>query len=192
MTLALILFLFPLAYSPGPGNMIFAANGARFGLRATLPATAGYHLATWGVTAAIGLGLGGAIAAVPALTGAMRIVGASYVLWLALRMAMAGHVTQGPDARVLGFWGGVVLLVFNPKAYVIIALMFSQFLTRPAVADALWITSVFTINNLLAFTFWTLAGDMLARQFRKPTAAQRLNLGFAALLAGVAMWMLLA
>ena len=171
--------------------MIFAANGARFGLRATLPATAGYHLATWGVTAAIGLGLGGAIAAVPALTGAMRIVGASYVLWLALRMAMAGHVTQGPDARVLGFWGGVVLLVFNPKAYVIIALMFSQFLTRPAVADALWITSVFTLNNLLAFTFWTLAGDMLARQFRKPTAAQRLNLGVAALLAGVAMWMLL-
>ena len=31
--LALVVFLFPLAFSPGPGNMFFAANGARFGLR---------------------------------------------------------------------------------------------------------------------------------------------------------------
>jgi len=36
--LALILFLFPLAFSPGPGNMFFAANGARFGFLNTLSA----------------------------------------------------------------------------------------------------------------------------------------------------------
>ena len=48
--LALLIFLFPLAYSPGPGNTLFAANGAVFGFRATLPASAGYHLATWAVT----------------------------------------------------------------------------------------------------------------------------------------------
>lgn len=191
MTLALILFLFPLAYSPGPGNMIFAANGARFGLRATLPATAGYHLATWGVTAAIGLGLGGAIAAVPALTGAMRIVGASYVLWLALRMAMAGHVTQGPVARVLGFWGGVVLLVFNPKAYVIIALMYSQFLQAGDWRTVLWISTVFTLNNALAFAIWAAMGDRLARHLRDPARARVMNRSLAVLLAGVAVWMVL-
>lgn len=33
---ALLLFLFPLAWSPGPGNMTFAANAARFGLVATV------------------------------------------------------------------------------------------------------------------------------------------------------------
>ncbi len=32
----LIVFLFPLTYSLGPGNMFFAANGARFGWRKTL------------------------------------------------------------------------------------------------------------------------------------------------------------
>ncbi|OED50376.1 hypothetical protein AB838_02405 [Rhodobacteraceae bacterium (ex Bugula neritina AB1)] len=55
-TAALIMFLFPLAYSPGPGNLVFAASAARFGFAATVPANAGYHLATWIVTAAIGLG----------------------------------------------------------------------------------------------------------------------------------------
>ena len=37
ITIALIIFLFPLAYSPGPGNMFFATNGARFGFATTVP-----------------------------------------------------------------------------------------------------------------------------------------------------------
>ena len=49
--------LLPLAYSPGPGNMFFAANGARFGFAATVPSNIGYHIATWLVTVAIGLGM---------------------------------------------------------------------------------------------------------------------------------------
>ncbi|MEM6594772.1 MAG: hypothetical protein AAF672_08265, partial [Pseudomonadota bacterium] len=42
--IALIIFLFPIAYSPGSGNLFFAANGARFGFRPALPANAGYHI----------------------------------------------------------------------------------------------------------------------------------------------------
>ena len=53
---ALIIFLFPLAFSPGPGNMFFAANGARFGFAKTLSANFGYHLATIIVTFLIGFG----------------------------------------------------------------------------------------------------------------------------------------
>ena len=53
---ALLVFLFPLAFSPGPGNMFFAANGARFGLVKTLSANFGYHFATIIVTFIIGLG----------------------------------------------------------------------------------------------------------------------------------------
>jgi threonine/homoserine/homoserine lactone efflux protein len=192
MTIALLIFLFPLAYSPGPGNMIFAANGARFGVSATLPATVGYHLATWGVTFAIGLGLGGVIAAAPGLAWSVQVAGAAYVLWLAWRMARAGAVSDGAQARVLGAGGGALLLLLNPKAYVIIALMFSQFLSRPDPVVVAWISTVFTLNNLAAFTLWTVAGDMLARQFRHEAAARRLNRLFAALLAGVALWMLVA
>ena len=44
--LTLLLFLAPLVYSPGPGNLFFAALGARFGWRGTLLANLGYHAAT--------------------------------------------------------------------------------------------------------------------------------------------------
>lgn len=194
-TLALIAFLFPLAYSPGPGNLFFAANGARFGFRATVPANIGYHLATWIVTCALGLGFSTLAAQGGGLLGPMKWAGSAYVLYLAWGLLRAGALRGGVAARPAGFADGAILLVLNPKAYVIIALMFSQFLVAGQGRDArlvLWIATVFTLNNLLAFVLWTLAGDRLAASFRNAVAARRLNVLLGGLLAGVALWMLLA
>lgn len=193
---ALLIFLLPLAYSPGPGNLFFAANGARFGPRATIGANAGYHLATWGVTCAIGLGFSQALQINPALTTAVRVIGCAYVFWLAIGFLRAGVAGPGRDAdlHVPGFADGVILLLLNPKAYVIIALIFSQFLTSgaPKLVEVMAITTLFTLNNLLAFTLYTLAGDRLAQSFRSASSARRLNLVFGLMLALVALWMLIA
>jgi threonine/homoserine/homoserine lactone efflux protein len=189
---ALVIFLFPLAYSPGPGNLFFAANGARFGFRATLRASAGYHLATWAVTALIGLGLLGAIAAAPQIFRFVQLAGAGYVFWIAWRMLRAGGRAAEAKARPASFMDGVVLLLLNPKAYVIITLMFTQFLAPGPVdqlVPVLVITTVFTLNNLLAFSLWTVAGEALAMLFARERSARRLNLLFGLMLAGVAIWM---
>lgn len=190
---ALVLFLFPLAYSPGPGNLFFAANGAKYGFRATIPASAGYHLATVVVTLVIGFGFMTALQTIPKALAILRIVGAIYVLWIAWDLVRSGVMKDGRSARSAGFLDGVVLLVLNPKAYVIITLMFSQFLPQVGagpVAPVLLITTVFTFNNLVAFSLWTLVGDSLGAWFRTPKAAQRLNLSFGAMLVAAAIWML--
>jgi threonine/homoserine/homoserine lactone efflux protein len=193
--LALLLFLFPLAYSPGPGNMFFAANGARFGLPATLPASAGYHVATWLVTLAIGLGFSAALERSPHLFSVIKWAGSAYVLYLAWKLFRAGAIKSKGEARPAGFRDGVILLALNPKAYVIIALMFSQFLTAETehrLAAVLFITTVFTLNNLVAFTAWTAVGDRIARQFQDEAHAHRMNMALGAILAAVAVWMLFA
>lgn len=189
---ALIAFLFPLAYSPGPGNMFFAANGARFGIRATLPANAGYHVATWIVTAAIGFGALAAFTTHPGAFQALEIAGSLYVLWLAWTLFRSEGSDAAAEAVPAGFGTGVLLLLFNPKAYLIIALMFTQF--APAGGAAGWtfvllMATVFTLNNLLAFLAWTAAGDQLARTFREEGSARRINRVFGAILAAVAIWM---
>lgn len=192
-TLALILFLFPLAYSPGPGNMFFAANGARFGFRATIPANVGYHVATWIVTAAIGFGFLATIERFPQLFTALKVAGSLYVLWIAWKMLKAGTLEGAADAKPATFMDGVILLLLNPKAYVIIALMFTQFLglsNSGTFASVMLITTVFTLNNLLAFSVWTLVGDTIAGFFRSPDSARKLNLIFGTILAAVAIWML--
>jgi threonine/homoserine/homoserine lactone efflux protein len=193
-TLALLLFLLPLAYSPGPGNMFFAAIGGRFGLRASVPATTGYHLATFVVTAAIGLGFSGLSRLSPILFDLLRYGGAAYVLWLAWGFLRAGATTGTAEAREATALDGAILLLFNPKAYLIVGLMFTQFLPASGVTDpalVVWITAVFTLNNLLAFTVWTLAGDLLMRQFRRASSARPMNIAFGVMLAAVAVWMLL-
>ncbi len=192
VTITLIIFLFPLAYSPGPGNLFFAANGARFGFWGTARASVGYHIATWVVTFLIGLGFGGIATGFPEALVLVKYLGSAYVLYLAWRLFRAG-VVEDVEPKPAGFVDGVVLLVLNPKAYFIISAMFTQFIagddaTRPALI--LWITTVFTLNNWIAFSLWTYAGDKLLRGFRNEARAKKLNTLFAVILAGVALWML--
>ncbi|WP_026261302.1 LysE family translocator [Kiloniella laminariae] len=195
LTVALIIFLFPLAYSPGPGNMFFAANGARFGFRSTLPANVGYHIATWVVTAAIGLGFIAALEKFPYVFASLKIAGSLYVLWIAWKLFKAGTLEGSDRAKPATFADGVILLILNPKAYLIIALMFTQFLGQ---SDDGWlvtvflISTVFTFNNLIAFSVWALLGDKIAGHFRAPESARKLNMMFGAILAAVAIWMFLS
>lgn len=195
ISVALVLFLFPLAYSPGPGNMFFAANGARFGFRSTLPLNAGYHVATWIVTAAIGFGFFAALDRFPQIFLVLKYAGSLYVLWIAWKLFRSGTLEGQETAKPASFFNGVILMALNPKAYVIIALMFTQFLGQSengAVITVVLITTVFTINNLIAFSIWALIGDKIAGHFRTPESARNLNMMFSIILAAVAFWMFLS
>ena len=184
MTLALLIFLIPLAYSPGPGNLFFAANGARFGFWATIPANIGYHIATWLVTVAVGAGLLSVMRDSPQIFMVIRIAGALYVLWLAWGLFNAGPLGKLRSARVAGFWDGIVLLVLNPKAYLLMALIYTQFGHSGRIY---WIATVFTANNLVAFCLFAGAGTLVSRHFAAGPWGNRL---LGAMLAVVAIWML--
>ena len=185
----LIIFLFPLAYSPGPGNMFFAALGARYGLRASLPANLGYHFATFVVSFAIGAGISVVLAKDSAVFITLQKLGAVYIIWLAWRLYRSHTGPALADAKPAGPFAGAMLLLLNPKGYLIMALMFSQF-SSSSISGITVIAAIFTLNNMIAFLFWTIAGQSLARLFQTPKSAQRLNAGFAFLLACVAIWLL--
>lgn len=195
---ALVLFLFPLAYSPGPGNAFFAGIGASQGVRAAMPALAGYHIATFVATVLIGFGLGAVVLRQPAVAKTLAALGSAYVLWLAWQFFRSAQ-TQGAsdhDAPTgdIGFWSGAVVLLLNPKAYSIIAVMFAQFLQpllHGDIAAVLTITVIFTSNNLIAFVVWTFAGRGLAALFRGGKSKKWIDYAFAAILMGVALWMAL-
>lgn len=193
LTIALVIFLFPLAYSPGPGNLFFAANGARFGVRGILQAMIGYHIATWVVTLLIGIGFGEVARAWPNFFTVIQYLGSAYVFYLAWKLVRAGVVDDGVQPAPANFMDGVILLMLNPKAYLIISVMFAQFLDN---SDAsrwfviTWITSVFTLNNLIAFYAWAYVGDKLLYRFRNAQHAKKLNVSFGTILAAVAVWML--
>lgn len=198
---ALLVFLFPLAYSPGPGNTFFAAIGVARGSRAAVPALVGYHVATFLVTLLIGLGLGATLLQHPVLPTVLSAAGSPYVLWLAFGFLKTARDTTEPgthptpDGRPgIGFRAGAVVLLLNPKAYSIIAAMFSQALRPPENDDALpvlLVTLLFTANNLVAFLLWTFGGRTLTALFRSARSRRWIDRLFAGTLVGVAIWMAL-
>ena len=151
LTLHLVIFLLPLAYSPGLGNMFFAANGARFGFAATLMPNIGYHIATWIVTAGIGFGFGTLLKFIPYFFEIIRYAGAAYVFYLSWLLFRVGALDSDVDTKPASFWSGFIILILNPKAYLIIAVLSSQFLGGEHTNFYwlfLFVTTVFTINNL--------------------------------------------
>ena len=83
--MALLAFLFPLAYSPRPGNAFFAGIGASKGLRAAIPALTGFHVATFVVTAVKGLGMGVTLLDHLVVARTLAAIGGLYLLWLAFQ-----------------------------------------------------------------------------------------------------------
>jgi threonine/homoserine/homoserine lactone efflux protein len=180
-TLTLLLFLFPLAYSPGPGNLFFAALGAGAGWRAVLPAFWGYHVAT--LLAALATGAGLMVLAGPEMMRTLGLAGSAYMLWLALKLWRAGAANpSAPPARA-SMLDGVALLALNPKAWAIMAALFAHYPNANAFKIA-EVAAVFTLNNALAFALWTLAGYAL---LAKPSYARLANRVFALILAAVAL-----
>jgi threonine/homoserine/homoserine lactone efflux protein len=197
-TIALIVFLFPLAYSPGPGNAFFASVGASRGMRGAMSSLIGYHVATFIVTMLIGLGLEVTILADPRLTLILSLVGGAYVIWIGFQFLQAARAEprvaegNGPARDKVGFSDGAIVLLLNPKAYVIIGLLFTQFLTsgNDRFGEVFIISTIFTLNNLVAFIVWTLAGVAIAALLRGDAAHRNLNLGFGLCLIAVGIWMI--
>ena len=189
--LALLVFLFPLAFSPGPGNMFFAANGAKFGFVDTLSANFGYHLATILITFFIGLGFSLFFSFIKNQYQYIQILGSLYVIYLAYKFYKAGTYNENAKNLNCTFMDGVVLLLFNPKAYVIISLMFTMFLDNSQnIFKIILISLIFTVNNCVLFTLWTLFGDLIGAKFRNKKYSKILNNMFSLMLFLVGIWML--
>ena len=102
---AWFLTFFPITISPGPANILLSSTSAQFGTRRTLPVM-------WGIVAVfalqiavVGIGIGEIIFRFPRLFMAFKIVGARYLLYLALRFLRASGMKASRETK-LGFREG--------------------------------------------------------------------------------------
>lgn len=156
--------------SPGPATLGILSSAMTHGSRAALQFTAGILCGSmfWGLCA--GLGLGAVMIAHPHMLGALRYIGATYLLWLAFKAARRARAGTAPDtpenARGRPFLRGLLIHLTNPKAVLAWGAVYSVALGPNA--PLLLILEVF----LLLFSVSVLVCCSYALLFSRPAVAR--------------------
>lgn len=183
--LPLILSALAIMGSPGPSTISLTAVTATFGARRALPYFAGLVIGTTLVLVAVAAGVTVAILAVPYTAAILSVAASIYILYLAWQIATApplgsAYVVAGNPPPA---WGGVILGVANPKAWVAIGAVFAAY--RVAVdqtADAILKTAILTVLIVAIHAAWLGAGALFAEFLRDPVRSRIANIAMAILL----------
>ena len=192
--LAFALSVLLLLITPGPGVLSTAGVGAAFGFRAGLRYVAGLCLGQNLVALIVVSGLAAIILATPWARNTLLAVSALYLLYIALRIALAGKRIAFIEAtKVPGIRDALLLQIVNPKAYAVNTTWLSGFALFPeslgfetlvkfAIINAIWIPI-----HLL----WLFAGNSVNQLDLAPRTHAAINIGMAlALVAVVALALL--
>ncbi len=180
--------------TPGPGVLTTAGIGANFGFQAGIRFVAGLFVGNNSVYLAVALGMFSVLEALPTLRMALAVVSLLYLLYLALKIALAGaQVAFIKPQQPPSFWGGVLLQFVNPKAYAVNAFFLSNF----ALLEQAPVTEValkFVIINLfwIPIHFIWLGLGVGLQRLELPASLQRgINIAMALamlLVVGLAAW----
>lgn len=150
--LAFVPVALALNLTPGADMMFCFGQGMAGGGRAAVAASAGVSVGVLIHVALAGLGLGAAVAAFPWLFGAIRWIGAGYLLWLAwrtLRVPMARAAVPRRAARA--FRDGLVVNLSNPKVILFVLAFVPQFVdpVRPVLPQFLALGAVLAVGGFV-------------------------------------------
>jgi threonine/homoserine/homoserine lactone efflux protein len=187
LLLAFVLFVLVMSFTPGPNNIMLLSSGVTYGFRRTVPHILGVTFGFAFMVGAVGFGLGAVFLAYPVLQTILKYLGAAYLIYLAVTIAMAG-VTEPEESNGRGpmtFLGaalfqwvnakGWVMVIGTITAYAAIAHFPFNILTQAVIS--------FTVGAASSVT-WTLFGTALRPLLTSERAVRAFNIVMAVLLLG--------
>lgn len=176
---ALVVFAFVMAMTPGPNNIMLTASGVNFGFARTVPHMSGIVIGFVALTGACAAGLGLMFATAPVLQLVLKIAGVAYMLWLAWKVANAKPTDgEGETAGApLTFVQAAAFQWVNPKAVLAVLSGVALFM-RPdhAPTDFAIMATVYGVATLASVTVWTGFGVALRRLLGNPRHARIFNI----------------
>ncbi|MDP5083947.1 MAG: LysE family translocator [Yoonia sp.] len=183
--IALIGFAFASSITPGPNNLMLMASGANYGLRRTVPHMLGISLGHAFMVLMVGIVLLQIFETYPILNVVLKVVSASYMIWLAWKIANA----VPPEAKeVKGnpftFLQAAAFQWVNPKAWFMAITAISAYAPQD---QSIWIGSlmvagVFAATNFPSVTVWAWMGVQVRRWLGTARRLRAFNVSMAVLL----------
>jgi len=188
--LAFLALLLPLTLSPGPATIALAGLGMNRGIVRSMPFFSGLLISAFGIAVASGMGLNAVFLAYPTIYLILRYAGICYIFYLAWKFLRARPSISGSADGEYRVSDGMFLTALNPKFYLVVTVLFSQFL-KPG-QDNLW-TVILGLTAVLAFSqfVWLAAGAGIKLLLKSESALRIQSRVFGVLLLMVAVFMLL-
>jgi threonine/homoserine/homoserine lactone efflux protein len=191
--LSMAAFALATSITPGPVNVVALSAGARYGLRASLRhvtgATVGFAL----LLLLIGLGMHELLVRWPFLTRAIEWAGVAFLLYVAYRLAADdGRIDSGGAARGPSLMVGAAMQWLNPKAWLASVAGMGVYAASGEKAIVWQFAAIYFVVCYLSIACWAWAGASLRQALREPARVRFVNRTMALLLAGSAIWLLLA
>jgi threonine/homoserine/homoserine lactone efflux protein len=180
-----IVYCVAMSGTPGPNNVMVLASGANFGFMRTQPHAWGINIGFSLMMFILALGLGTVFLAEPRLQLALKVVGITYMLWLAYRIATASGISDGlSSGKPLTFLQAAAFQWINPKAWMMIMGAISVY-GPPGYTPfekALYLSLVMLVAGSPPTQIWTAFGVGIRRLLQNPKALRAFNITMAALL----------
>ncbi|MBL4869644.1 MAG: LysE family translocator [Robiginitomaculum sp.] len=201
--LALVLFAFSSAFTPGPNNFMLMSSGALFGVRRTLPHIMGVAFGFNIVLLCALLGMGAIVEQFPWLLIIVKTAGAAWLAWMGIKFfkaALTKHDAKNDEpkqktrSRPFRFYEAVLFQWINPKAIIMAIAAAGAYV---GVANDLWLRALLICGTFLFIGFasagtWTIAGNTLNRLMSSGRSAMILNIVMGLLLLATAAMILMA
>ena len=191
--LALLAFIVPMCFTPGPNNVLCAAHGSRHGVRKTVPLIGGMAVG-WSV---LGVGIAAGATFLEENESIFQIIsylGAAYIAYLGYKVGTTSTIEdQKEDEDVLGPWTGFILQIVNGKAWIQFVVLMTTFGT---IFGAGFEGKIALVLLNLSFGFpavlsWAAFGTLLKQIFSGEESGIWLNRMLGLLLFLVAVWIAL-
>ncbi|MEM9030705.1 MAG: LysE family transporter [Pseudomonadota bacterium] len=173
--------VFFLLITPGPGVLTTAGVGAAYGMQQGLRYAAGIVLGAQLLMVLVASGLAAMIFALPYVREVLVAASASYLLYLALKIAVSGSRIAFIEGTSPRFVDGFVLSIINPKGYAVGTALFSGFPFWPesiVIENAIKVAVLFAIA-VPVHLVWLAAGATLKRLALGARITRAINIGMA-------------
>ena len=185
-TLAMSMFAFVTAITPGPNNIMLLHSGARSGFERSMPHMLGISGGFAVMIFLCCMGVASVVLSHPMADGLLKVVGSVYMLWLAFKLWQNGAVpdenalaiqNDANHAKPLTFMQAALFQYVNPKAWLVALSIPAVYLPK---TGALWLNALVAVVLCMLIIFaslsvWTRGGQMLHGLMRTPNLSSIAN-----------------
>lgn len=164
VVIAMAVYSFVLAVTPGPNNTALLALGGRFGFRATIPYLSGMVVGLVVLVGVMALGLGALLEVFPLGFMVLKYLAFAFVLYLAWRTLGIGKGSRGSDTnKPITVWQSSVFQLVNPKAWIATGTLIAAYVPEGTRVWGFVIAAVtFVIATLPGAMIWAFAGQAVS------------------------------